>query len=90
MDPVILNIRKRLQRWELDHLRALAAAQSEEIDTLRAEVERLKREVDYERDAADNAWRMVDVYREIADSPDDLKPAITIDGEVFATRGAPA
>lgn len=41
-----LNIQRRLERWELDHLRALCAVQAEEI-------ERLQRELIYAEDCAD-------------------------------------
>lgn len=41
-----LSIQRRLERWELDHLRALCAVQAEEI-------ERLQRELIYAEDCAD-------------------------------------
>lgn len=43
--PATLSIQRRLERWELDHLRALCAVQAEEI-------ERLKREVEFADDCA--------------------------------------
>ena len=83
MDRAILNIRKRLERWELSHLQALSAAQAEEIDTLRAEVERLKREVEHAEDTAYNAYRMLDLEREVA-RDQSLSIGLTIHGELIA------
>lgn len=37
-NPATARIQARLERWELDHLRALAAVQAEEIDRLRSEL----------------------------------------------------
>lgn len=37
-NPATARIQARLERWELDHLRALAAVQAEEIERLRAEL----------------------------------------------------
>jgi hypothetical protein len=86
MDRTILNIRRRLERWELSHLQALAAAQAEEIDTLRAEVERLKLDVERAEDEAWNAHRMSMLFQDIAYSDRELAPAITTSGEVFAIQ----
>jgi hypothetical protein len=36
--PATASIQRRLERWELDHLRALCAMQAEEIDRLRSEL----------------------------------------------------
>lgn len=36
--PQTARIQSRLERWELDHLRALAAVQAEEIERLRAQL----------------------------------------------------
>lgn len=45
-------IQKKLDRWELDHLRELAAAQAEQIDALHAEIANLTRQLNYAEDAA--------------------------------------
>ncbi len=47
--PQTLSIQRRLERLELDHLRALCAEQAEEI-------ERLKQEVDY-ADSIAEMWQ---------------------------------
>ena len=43
--PATIGIQRRLEKWELDHLRALCAVQAEEI-------ERLKRELEFADDCA--------------------------------------
>lgn len=47
--PATDSIQRRLERWELDHLRALCAVQAEEID-------RLQREVQY-ADSISEMWQ---------------------------------
>lgn len=39
------HIQRKLDAWELQHLRALAAQLNEQLDAARAEVERLEREL---------------------------------------------
>lgn len=43
--PATIGIQRKLEKWELDHLRALCAVQAEEI-------ERLKRELEFAEDCA--------------------------------------
>ena len=50
------NLRRRLERWELPHLRAHAAEQAERIDALEAQVAALQREV-IDADESGNMWR---------------------------------
>lgn len=42
-NPATARIQARLERWELDHLRALAAVQAEEIERLRGELDYAER-----------------------------------------------
>lgn len=48
-DRTLSTLRRRLEKWELDHLRTLCAQQSDRI-------ERLETELDIARDSAD-FWR---------------------------------
>ena len=79
--PATAAIQRRLERWELDHLRALAAAQAEQIETL-------QRQLSYAEDLADS-WR-----RDALDVQEDLAarhggaPGLTIDGRLVIVQGA--
>lgn len=55
----IAALRKRLERWELDHLRALAAHQEEQLHAAHDRIEQLESEVQ-------NAWQTADSWREDA------------------------
>lgn len=74
-DRTLINLRHRLERWELDHLRAPAAAQAEEI-------ERLQDELNWANQAADTAAHTADVYRSMLDEPGTYKPGLTKDSQV--------
>ena len=50
------NLRRRLERWELPHLRAHASEQAERIEALEAQVAALQREV-IDADESGNMWR---------------------------------
>lgn len=74
-----LSIQRRLERWELDHLRALCAVQAEEI-------ERLKREVQYAEDCADMWQRIHDITQEHPGA----QIGLTTSGEIVALEGGAA
>lgn len=74
--PATLSIQRRLERWELDHLRALCAVQAEQI-------ERLQREVQYAYDCAYMWQRIHDITTE---SPD-CQVGLTVSGEIVALEG---
>jgi hypothetical protein len=48
----LLAIQRKLDRWELDHLRELAAAQADQIDALHAEIANLTRQLNHAEDCA--------------------------------------
>lgn len=54
--PATARIQSRLERWELEHLRLLAAEQAERIEQLEARAEALEREA-YNADACADMWR---------------------------------
>lgn len=51
--PTTARIQTRLEKWELEHLRALAAQQAERIEQLEARVEELDRAVSWADGRAD-------------------------------------
>lgn len=75
-----ITIQRRLERWEIDHLRALCAVQAEEI-------ERLKRELMYAEDCADMWQRGHEHLTEHLDATHAV--GLTVSGELVVTeRGA--
>lgn len=77
--PQTLSIQRRLERWELDHLRALCAVQAEEIESL-------KREVDYADSIAEMWQRIHDITQETPQANIGLTQA----GEIVAMEGGAA
>lgn len=76
-----LNIQRRLERWELDHLRALCAVQAEEI-------ERLQRELIYAEDCADMWQRGHEQLSEHLDAQHAV--GLTVTGEIVVVQGGAA
>lgn len=74
-EQTILRLRHRLQRWELEHLRALAVAQAEEIERLRAELA-------WAHQAADAAEQVAEVCRIMRDEPGAYTPVLLRDGRI--------
>lgn len=74
-----LSIQRKLERWELDHLRALCAVQAEEI-------EHLRRELRYAEDCAEMWQRIHDITREDPSA----QVGLTTSGEVVAVQGGAA
>lgn len=77
--PATASIQRRLERWELDHLRALCAIQAEEIESL-------KREVEYAEDCAAMWQRIHDIT---AEQPG-CQIGLTATGDVVALEGGAA
>lgn len=56
----ITALRKRLARWEIEHLRVLAAKQDEQLECAAARIEELEAEVE-------RAWRYAEMWRDDID-----------------------
>ncbi len=81
----IVNIRRRLERWELPHLRQLAASQNETIEQLQAELEETKRQLSYAESWAES-WRndALDLMQQQIDAdPEHRCIGLTKDGAVM-------
>lgn len=74
MDPVLRQLLRRLERWELEHLREHAAA-------LAAQVEDLEQRLQAAESSADFWWQQVEQLRERA-AADGLQLGLTVDGEL--------
>ena len=77
--PATAAIQRRLERWELEHLRAMAAAQAEQIETL-------QRQLAYAEDLADS-WRRdaLDLQEELAERIGGA-PGLTIGGRLVVVQ----
>lgn len=73
MDPELRRLQRRLERWELEHLREHAAA-------LAAQVEDLERRLQAAESSADFWWQQVEQLRE--ELPDGAQLGLTVDGEL--------
>lgn len=74
LPPELRRLKRRLERWELEHLREHAAA-------LAAQVEDLQQRLDAAESAADFWWQQAENLRESAAS-DGLQLGLTVDGQV--------
>ena len=76
-----IGIQRRLEKWELEHLRALCAVQASEIDSLR-----------FERDRAEECASMWQRLHETM--AEHLQPGVsvglTIDGDLTVVQGGAA
>jgi hypothetical protein len=82
--PLVLNIRRRLERWELPHLRELAARQAEQIEQLQAELEDTQRRLNWAEDCAEQ-WheQTMQALNDAVDAdPKRLCIGLTQDGRV--------
>lgn len=79
--PATLKIQRRLERWELDHLRRLAAEQA-------AQIEELQRSLSAAEDAADFWARSHhDLAEHLADDTEDARTiGLTANGELLVVR----
>ena len=73
--PATLAIQRRLERWELEHLRLLCKQQNEQIDELKSRIE-------WAEDAAE-CWRddALELHRALAESLGEM-PGLTRDGQL--------
>lgn len=81
MDPVLRRLKRRLERWELEHLREHAAA-------LAVQVEDLQQRLEAAESAADFWWQQVEHLRESA-AGDGLQLGLTVDGQVGLLAAEP-
>lgn len=79
--PATISIQRRLERWELDHLRALCTVQAEEI-------ERLQRELIYADDCAEMWQRGHERLAEHLGAQHAI--GLTMAGEVVVVEGGAA
>lgn len=56
-DRIIANLKRRLDRWELDHLRSLAAQQADRIERLETELEIAQQNAEFWHEQATNMVR---------------------------------
>jgi hypothetical protein len=79
--PATIAIQRKLDRWELEHLRLLAAQQAEQI-------EELQRRLAWAEDCAER-WRddALDLQAQLADSVGGV-PGLTRDGQLVVVGGA--
>ena len=80
MTPELRRLQRRLDRWELEHLREHAAA-------LAAQVEDLEQRLQAAESSADFWWQQVEQLRESAVA-DGLQLGLTIDGQVGVLAAA--
>ncbi len=81
MDPVLRRLQRRLDRWELEHLREHAAA-------LAAQVEELQSQVREAEAAADFWWQQVEQLRQ--ELPAGAQLGLTLGGELHVVEQAGA
>lgn len=81
---LVRNLRRRLDRWELPHLRELAARQAEQIEQLQAELEDTQRRLTWAEDCAEQ-WheQTMQALNDAVDAdPERLCIGLTQDGRV--------
>lgn len=74
LPPELRRLQRRLERWELEHLREHAAA-------LAAQVEDLQQRLQAAESSADFWWQQSENLRESA-AGDGLQLGLTVDGQV--------
>ena len=80
-DRTFTAIRRKLEAWELEHLRALVSTQADRIDRLLTEVDILEQNAEFWRNRAE------DLVREITDA--DFNYSITPDGQMGIVANEP-
>jgi hypothetical protein len=78
-NPATQSIQRRLEKWELDHLRALCAVQAEEI-------ERLRRDLEHAEEWG-TMWQRI---HDITTERPDCSVGLTVQGEIVALEGGAA
>ena len=77
--PATASIQRRLERWELDHLRALCAVHAEQIESLKSELQ-------YAEDCA-HMWQRI---HDITTEQPGCQIGLTVHGEIVALEGGAA
>lgn len=86
--PAVRNMRRRLERWELPHLRQLAASQNELIEQLQAELEHTQQRLTDAELHAD-IWhdRAIDMMNSLVDeNPEHRCIGLTKDGALMVVN----
>ena len=78
MDPALHRLRRRLERWELPHLRQHAAELAERVEALEREAADLRQQLASAEQRAD--WWHDQAIEALQALPDGLAPGLTIDG----------
>ena len=77
-DRTLTNLRRRLEKWELDHLRTLCAQQADRIERLETELDIAQESADYWREDA------FALTRELMDAGETI--GLTRDGQIGVVR----
>lgn len=77
-DRTLTNLRRRLEKWELDHLRTLCAQQADRIERLETELDIARQSADYWREDA------FALTRELMDAGETV--GLTRDGQLGIVR----
>ena len=80
--PYVVNMRRRLERWELAHLRRLAADQGDRIDALQIDLENEKSRADY---WYDQCMEMIEELQEAG-----KQIGLTKAGDILVAQGGAA
>jgi hypothetical protein len=80
------HLPRKLQTWELQHLRQLVAAQQAQIEAQSADIAQLQRELSCAEDSAER-WRD-DALQAIEDAG--CAPGLTITGQLIAVQAGHA
>lgn len=77
-DRTITNLRRKLEKWELHHLRALCAQQADQIDRLETELDTARQSSDYWREDA------FELMRELMEAGKTI--GLTRDGQIGVVK----
>lgn len=87
--PETRRIQGRFERWELDHLRELAAAQAAEIERQAERIDELQRQVDYMDDVAEWQHRETMALGERMEEAGTGHLGLTMSGTLCVIVGSP-
>lgn len=88
MDPTLAKLQRRLERWELEHLRDHAAQLDAALTAARETISKLQDELAGAESRAE--WWREQVMQMQEDMPDDLAIGITRDGQMGVVPRQPA
>lgn len=83
------RIQARLERWELTHLRTLAAERAAQIDLLQEELADTLRRLHIAEDTLDDQWRRTIEMGERMEEAGTGHLGLTIDGALCVITGSP-